>query len=153
MSAVGAPVRTWLRLEASVATVAGLVVWAGLDGGWWRFLALILLPDISLIGYLWGPRAGAAFYNAAHSYALPLALGLAGGVLDNRMLLLTGTIWLTHIGLDRMLGYGLKYPSGFQDTHLGRIGRNKVPQSLLRTGEHLVELFAQPENAHQPSSR
>jgi hypothetical protein len=153
MSAVGAPVRTWLRLEALVAAVAGLVVWAGLDGGWWRFLALILLPDVSLIGYVWGPRVGAALYNALHSYAVPLALGLLGGVLDNRSLLLTGTLWLTHIGIDRMLGYGLKYPSGFQDTHLGRVGRNTVPQSLQRTGEHLVELFAQPDSAQPTSTR
>ena len=153
MSAVGAPVRTWLRLEALVAAVAGLVVWAGLDGGWWRFLALILLPDISMLGYLWGPRVGAALYNAFHSYALPLALGLLGGVVDSRTLLLTGTLWLTHIGIDRVLGYGLKYPTGFQDTHLGRVGRNTVPRSLQRTGEHLVELFAQPDSAHQTPTR
>ena len=118
MSAVGEPVRSWLRLEALVAGIAGLVVWAGLDGGWGWFLALILVPDISLLGYLRGPRLGAGLYNAAHSYAMPLALGLVGGVFDNRMLLLTGTLWLTHIGIDRVLGYGLKYPTGFGDTHL-----------------------------------
>ncbi|MDQ6612191.1 MAG: DUF4260 domain-containing protein, partial [Gemmatimonadota bacterium] len=153
MNAVEAPIRTWLRLEALVAAVAGLVVWAGLDGGWGWFCAFILLPDISMIGYLRGPRSGAALYNLVHSYALPLAIGLAGGVLDNRTLLLTGTLWLTHIGIDRVLGYGLKYPTGFRDTHLGTVGNRTLPVSLQRTGDHLVDLFANPDSAQQPSTR
>jgi hypothetical protein len=35
-----------------------------------------------------------------------------------------GTILVAHSGMDRMMGYGLKLPSSFQDTHLGRIGRD-----------------------------
>jgi Domain of unknown function (DUF4260) len=30
-------------------------------------------------------------------------------------------IWALHIGVDRMLGYGLKYPTAFKDTRLQRI--------------------------------
>lgn len=141
MQAVGAPVRSWLRLEALAVSAAGLMVWVGMDGGWVRFALLFLVPDVSLIGYVWGPRSGAAFYNVAHSYAVPLLLGVAGAVLDHRALLLTGTLWLTHIGIDRALGYGLKYATGFQDTHLGRVGRRPLPQAVMRTGEHLVQLL------------
>lgn len=141
MQSVGAPVRSWLRLEALTVTAAGLMVWAGMDAGWGRFALFFLVPDISLIGYVWGPRTGAAFYNAAHSYAVPLLLGVAGAVLDHRALLLTGTLWLTHIGVDRALGYGLKYATGFQNTHLGRVGRKQIPQAVMRTGEHLVQLI------------
>ena len=30
-------------------------------------------------------------------------------------------IWLAHIGFDRTLGYGLKCPTAFKDTHLQRV--------------------------------
>jgi hypothetical protein len=125
---------------------------AGLDGGWWKFALLILVPDISLIGYVWGPRVGAALYNAAHSYAAPLMIALVGGALDNRALLLTGSLWIAHIGIDRALGYGLKYSTAFQDTHLGRLGRRApaaaaVPAAVLRTGEHLAQLMT-TDTAH-----
>jgi hypothetical protein len=148
MSAVASPARGWLRLEALAAGAAGLLVWAGLDGGWWWFALLIFVPDLSLAGYIWGPRVGAALYNVAHSYALPVLLGVAGGMLDQRSLLLTSAIWLTHIGANRALGYGLKYSTGFHDTHLGRVGRQPLPQVLQRTGEHLIQLLHQSEGPH-----
>jgi hypothetical protein len=146
MDAVGSPIRGWLRLEALAVSAAGLVVWAALDGGWWRFALLFLVPDLSLVGYVWGARVGAGMYNLTHSYSVPLFLALAGGVMDHRALLLTSTLWLTHIGLDRALGYGLKYPTSFHDTHLGRIGRRSVPEAIQRTGEHLAQLLSAPDN-------
>jgi hypothetical protein len=76
-----------------------------------------------MLGYLAGPRAGAAAYNAAHMTAGPLALGAAGLLANLPALAPLAAIWLAHIGLDRALGYGLKYAAGFRDTHLGRIGR------------------------------
>jgi hypothetical protein len=85
------------------------------------FAVLFFAPDVSFAGYLAGPRVGAALYNVAHSYVAPLALAttlLALGAGPNLVL-----VWAAHIGFDRALGYGLKYPSGFGDTHLGRIGR------------------------------
>jgi Domain of unknown function (DUF4260) len=136
MPAVDPPIRSLLRLEALTVSIAGLLVWAGLDGGWGRFALFVLLPDISLIGYVWGARTGAALYNFAHSYALPTLIAVAGGMLDHRLLLLTGTLWITHIGIDRALGYGLKYPTGFRDTHLGRVGRETASAPAPRTGEH-----------------
>ena len=152
MQPVGAPVRSWLRLEALTVTIAGLMVWIGMGGGWVRFVLLILVPDLSLIGYTWGPRIGAALYNAAHSYALPLLLGVAGGALDHRGLVLVSSLWITHIGIDRMLGYGLKYATAFGDTHLGRVGRKSVPASLLRTSEHLAHLLS-PSDTSNPFPR
>ena len=76
-----------------------------------------------MLGYLIGPRAGAAVYNVAHTTALALPLALAGFFAGEPALLAVALIWIAHIGFDRALGYGLKYPSGFGDTHLGRIGR------------------------------
>jgi hypothetical protein len=141
VNAVGRPVRAWLRLEGGVLLAASVAAYAGLDGGWPRFLLLFLLPDLSFLGYVWGPRLGAAAYNLMHSYALPLALVVTAEVLGALPLLLVALIWLAHIGFDRLLGYGLKYPTGFQETHLGRIGRSarwtseyEIPARL--TGEH-----------------
>jgi len=152
MQPVGRPIRNLLRLEALAVTIAGLLVWAGMDGGWGRFALLFLIPDLSMVGYLWGPRVGAAAYNTVHSYALPVVICLAGGMLDHRTLLLTGALWVTHIGFDRVLGYGLKYASGFRDTHLGRVGREPLPAAVLRTGEHLAQFLSTTERAPPTSA-
>ena len=121
MSAVVNPVRIWLRLEAAAVFVAGLLVWIALNGGWPRFALGFLLPDLALLAYLIGPRAGAAVYNLTHSYVIPAALAVIGASLDQTPLLLAGALWSSHIGFDRMLGLGLKYPTGFTDTHLGQL--------------------------------
>lgn len=135
------PVRGWLRLEGGALLLASTAAYAGLDGGWWRWFLLFLLPDLSFLGYLIGPRFGAALYNGLHSYALPLLLLVAAEVMGQLSLLLLALVWLGHIGFDRLLGYGLKYPTGFRDTHLGPIGQSPrwtaefaIPTRL--TGEH-----------------
>lgn len=90
-------------------------------GSWVLFAALFFVPDVSFAGYLAGARAGAVSYNLAHSYVGPLIAAvsaLATGAAPGWAL-----IWAAHVGFDRALGYGLKYPTGFGDTHLGRIGR------------------------------
>jgi hypothetical protein len=123
--AVGAAggVRALLRLEGAVVLGVALAAYAQFGAGWGVFALWLLAPDLSLLGYLAGPRVGAALYNAAHSYAGPVLL-LAFGVLAALPWALAGgLIWLAHIGLDRALGYGLKYAAGFAFTHLGRIGR------------------------------
>ena len=110
-----------LRLEAAVVLLASLGLYALSGGNWGRFLLLFLLPDLTFAGYLLGKRWGGLIYNLAHSYALPVALGAAaliGGWMPGVSLAL---IWSAHIAMDRLLGYGLKYPSGFMDTHLGRV--------------------------------
>jgi hypothetical protein len=120
-SAVAGQPRAWLRAEGVLALALAAALYASLGGSWLLFAVLFLAPDISFAGYLGGARAGAAIYNAAHSHAGPLAATLILLLLDQPVTL--PLIWFAHIGFDRALGYGLKYPSAFQDTHLGRIGK------------------------------
>ena len=124
-------VRRWLRLEGGAILVLALLLYARSGGPWTTFLFLFLVPDLSILAYAIGPRVGAALYNAAHSYVGPLLLyavavdfGMAGEGSAS-------LIWLGHIGLDRALGLGLKYPSAFRDTHLGRIGRPRDAVELI----------------------
>ena len=113
-----------LRLEgfAAFATAIALYAHAGLS--WPAFALFFLAPDLAMLAYLFGPRAGALGYNLAHTYAFALLLALAGFFAGVPIAAAGGLIWAAHIGFDRALGYGLKYPTGFGDTHLGRIGRH-----------------------------
>ncbi len=116
-------VRRWLRAEGAAAFVGGLAAWVALGAPWPLFPILLLAPDISMVGYLGGPHSGAITYNVVHNWATGgLVLGL-GLLLAVPALVLAGIILVAHTGIDRVLGYGLKYPTAFQDTHLGRIGR------------------------------
>jgi hypothetical protein len=115
--------RLLLRLEGAALAVAALLAYARLGASWWLFALVILAPDLSMAGYLVGTRIGAIAYNAFHITLGPLALGLAGFLLPQFDLLAIALIWLTHIGVDRALGFGLKYRVGFAFTHLGRVGR------------------------------
>jgi hypothetical protein len=119
-----AGVKAILRLEGAAAFAAAIALYAHAGYSWPLFALLILAPDLAMLPYLIGPSAGAAAYNLVHTYALPLPLALAGYWLASPIALALCLIWIAHIGMDRMLGYGLKYASGFADTHLGRIGRN-----------------------------
>jgi len=127
----GAP-RAILRLEGGLVLVSAAAAYAQQGGHWSQFLLLFLIPDLSMLGYLAGARIGAATYNFAHSYVLPLAIGLAGIGSAQPTLIDVALIWIAHIGLDRMLGYGLKYGSAFGHTHLGLLGRAR-PVSGDRT--------------------
>lgn len=120
---VSGGVRTLLRLEGLAVFAVAVAAYAQFGAGWGWFALLFLVPDVSFLAYLAGPRAGAAAYNAMHAYVGALAL-LAVGVLGAMPLLLAaGLVWCAHIGFDRALGYGLKYAAGFRETHLGRLGR------------------------------
>jgi len=118
----GGPARI-LRLEGLALLVAACFAYAKLGGGWGWFAALFLVPDLSILGYRIDRTIGAAFYNAAHSTLGGLALAAAGLALGSNGMLLGACIWIAHVGLDRMLGYGLKYASAFGDTHLGQKGQ------------------------------
>lgn len=123
MTAPPVGVRTMLRLEGLAVAAAAVAAYAALGAGWGAFALLFLVPDLSLLGFLVGPRAGAAAYNAAHSYLGPFAVLAAGALGDWPVALAAGLIWCAHIGFDRLLGFGLHDASGFGTTHLGRIGR------------------------------
>lgn len=109
----------WLAILVATAIAYGL-----LGFSWLWFLVLILAPDLSMLGYLAGPRTGAIAYNTVHTLVAPIVLALASWWLEQAPLVALGLILLAHIAADRALGYGLKYASGFKDTHLGRIGRD-----------------------------
>ena len=117
-------VRTFLRIEGLAFFCAALLLYKRADYPWILFVLLFLAPDLSLLGYLAGSRVGAIIYNLVHTYAAPVLLGVA--------LLLTGQpvtvaiIWAAHVGFDRFVGYGLKYPDAFSHTHLGPIGRKQT---------------------------
>ena len=116
-------VRILLRLEGVVLFAGMTMLYALWDGSWWVYAILFLAPDLSFAAYLAGPRAGAFIYNAAHSYLGPVALMTLGLAMVAPLTLSIAMIWLAHIGIDRALGYGLKYQTGFAFTHLGRIGK------------------------------
>jgi hypothetical protein len=118
-----APVLTWLRLEGLAVVVAGAMLYARTGESWWLFAALLLAPDLSMIGFLANPRVGSYCYNTVHSYLLPLVLVCAGLLLGRELLVAIALIWCNHIGVDRALGYGLKYPTGFGVTHLKFLGK------------------------------
>jgi len=118
-------VNVLLRLEGLTLFAAAVALYATRDGSWLLFAALFLAPDLSFLAYLLGARFGALVYNAAHSYLAPAALMLAGFGLASPLTMSIALIWFGHIGLDRAVGYGLKYSAGFGFTHLGRIGRQK----------------------------
>lgn len=122
-------VRLMLRLEGLALFALGAGLYFASGAPWWLFVLLFLAPDIAFLGYLAGPRIGAAAYNALHSLIGPAALGALGFYLATVPILLPlALIWLAHVGFDRALGFGLKYQSGFADTHLGRIGRTSTTQ-------------------------
>ena len=112
-----------LRAEAMALFVAGVLAYLQLNGNSLWLLPLLLAPDISMVGYLGGPRLGAITYNLVHNLATALVVLAIGWFAAIASLALFGAILVAHVGMDRTLGYGLKLPTDFRDTHLGRIGR------------------------------
>lgn len=115
--------RALLRLEGAVLLGLAILLYARLERSWWLFVLLVLAPDVGMLGYVRGTRVGAVAYNLFHTYLLPAVLAAIGVLAGNHLLIALSLIWFAHIGLDRALGYGLKFPEGFEHTHLGRIGR------------------------------
>jgi Domain of unknown function (DUF4260) len=113
--------RLLLHTEGAVVAVAAIVFYFHLGYPWWLLVLLALAPDLAALGYLAGPRVGALAYDTAHTYALPVLLATAGWLAGAEWAIEIGLIWIVHIGVDRALGYGLKYPTGFKETHLQRV--------------------------------
>ena len=118
----GAP-RLILRVEGLTLLALATAGFAETGLSWWLYALLFFAPDLSLAAYAGGPKPGALAYNALHSTIGPAALAGTGFLVKDVTLLAIAAVWAAHIGFDRMLGYGLKYGTGFNDTHLGRIGR------------------------------
>ena len=120
---VSGGVRLLLRLEGLAALAVSVTLYARAGFSWPVFALFLLAPDLSMLGYLASPRIGSALYDIVHIYVTALALALAGFLGNLPALTAAGLILIAHIGLDRALGYGLKYSTAFGDTHLGRVGR------------------------------
>lgn len=112
-----------LRLEGLAVFLLALSLYCQQSFSWPLFWSSILLPDIALLGYWVNPKIGATAYNITHSKLLPGILAIAAIPTANTLFSALALIWFIHIGVDRMLGYGLKYPEGFKVTHLGAIGQ------------------------------
>jgi hypothetical protein len=123
--------RILLRLEGLTLFTGMTLLYAVWEGSWWVYAILFLAPDLSFAAYLGGPRLGAVVYNAAHSYMAPVTLMVTGLALASPLVLSIAMIWMAHIGIDRTLGYGLKYFAGFGFTHLGRIGKDATKTATL----------------------
>ena len=113
--------RTLLRLEGAAVLAGALALYFDRGYGWLALVLLVLAPDVSMLGYLAGPKVGARAYDLVHTEVWPVALGVVGVLADERVAVQLALIWLAHIGLDRVLGYGLKYGTDFKDTHLQRV--------------------------------
>jgi hypothetical protein len=114
----GAP-RRWLGIEGLVLLAGALIAFGTLGQPWWLVPAGILVPDIAMTGYMAGTRLGAHLYNFAHATLVPAVMLGVGYWQADRLLMALALIWLAHIGLDRLLGAGLKYNDRFTHTHLG----------------------------------
>jgi hypothetical protein len=110
-----------LHIEEAVLLILTLFAYQHLHASWLLFTLLFLTPDLFMLGYAINTRLGAAIYNLAHTLTLPLTLLLASYVEHWPLASALALIWTAHIALDRLLGYGLKYPTFFKDTHLQHI--------------------------------
>jgi hypothetical protein len=118
-----------LRLEGLAITAVSFALYARTGASWALFVVFWLAPDLSMLGYLVNSCWGARLYNAAHTYTLPAALALSALLLGANAMLPAALVWINHIGVDRLMGYGLKYSNGFGWTHLGRVGKQKALQA------------------------
>lgn len=114
-----------VSLENSGLFALSVYLFSLLDFSWWWFPVLLLLPDLSMIGYVFGNKSGAILYNIFHHQGIAILVYFSGIYLENELVQLVGIILFAHSVMDRIFGYGLKYFTGFQDTHLGKIGKNK----------------------------
>ena len=113
--------KLFLHGEGFVVLLSSLYLYEYNDFSWLWFIIFIFIPDLSMIGYLINNKIGAILYNIIHTYSLSIALAMYGFLLSNSIVLGAGLILSAHIGMDRMLGLGLKYPTTFKDTHLNRV--------------------------------
>jgi hypothetical protein len=111
------------RIEAAAIFAASLFIYIKLDFSILVFILLLFVFDVFMIGYLFNSKIGAYCYNLGHSMIAPPILFAIGFATDTRILIGFSLIWFAHIGMDRFLGYGLKFTSGFKETHLGHIGK------------------------------
>ncbi|MFY0607022.1 MAG: DUF4260 domain-containing protein [Cyclobacteriaceae bacterium] len=117
--------KTQLKLEQLAMLILSIYLFYLTDFDWWVYPALILIPDIGMIGYTYNPKIGAITYNITHHKGLGVLALLSGWHFEIPYLELAGIIWIGHACFDRVIGYGLKYPDNFKHTHLGWLNQVK----------------------------
>jgi hypothetical protein len=113
--------KTLIRLEEAVLLLGGIYLFSLLPYPWWIFPALILVPDISMVGYIVNTKIGAYMYNIFHTRIIGIGAMLIGWHFEINLLALAGVILFSHSAMDRLLHYGLKYQDSFKHTHLGKL--------------------------------
>ncbi|WP_372949861.1 DUF4260 domain-containing protein [Mariniphaga sp.] len=117
--------KTLIQLEEAGMLVLAYVLSLVIGYDWWVFLVFLLVPDLSMLGYLFGTKAGAWLYNVFHFRTLAIAVGIIGYFISVPEVMLIGILLFGHSSMDRIFGYGLKYSDDFKNTHLGKIGEGK----------------------------
>ena len=110
-----------LRIEGLTVLGTAVTLYAQSDFSWWTFALLLLAPDLAMVGYVVNKQVGSILYNMFHIYPLPTLLILISFLVNAPIALQLGLIWLAHIGMDRIFGYGLKYSTDFKTTHMSRV--------------------------------
>ena len=113
--------RIFLHLEGAALLILASALYANSGFSWWAFALFLLAPDLSALGYIANRRIGSLTYNLVHTTLFPMALGLLSLFAGSAVGLQAALIWLAHIGMDRLFGYGFKYAGGFKETHFSRI--------------------------------
>lgn len=125
-------VKSWprllLRVEGACIFASTIWAYAHSEQSWWAFAGGLLLPDLGMVGFLVNTAAGAVVYNAVHTETPPILILCTGYARRDPRIAGVALVWLAHIGMDRMLGFGLKYGTGFGHTHLGLLGKSRSAQ-------------------------
>lgn len=110
-----------LHIEGLAVLLLSIYLYSYFQFNWVLFLVLLFAPDVAMVGYFINRKVGAVLYNIIHTYTLAILIIGCGWLLSHDLVLALGLILSAHIGMDRMVGYGLKYTTNFKDTHLNRV--------------------------------
>jgi hypothetical protein len=113
--------RIFLHLEGAAILILAIALYANMGFSWWAFALFLLAPDLAFVFYPISPRLGSIVYNLVHTYAFPLALGVFSFTSGSDLGIQVTLIWLAHIGMDRLFGYGFKYMGEAKATHFSNI--------------------------------
>lgn len=99
-----------------------VIVGVLLFGLWWVWFLVLVVFEISVVVYLVGLWIGVFVYNLMYFYVVLFLLMIFGVGFGVMLLIVVGGLWLVYIGILCVMGFGLKYLSGYCDIYLGCIG-------------------------------
>ena len=122
--------RNTIRIEEAAMFALSIYLFNLTNFEYWWFAVLILVPDIGMLGYIAGSKTGAFTYNLTHHKAIAIVVLCLGWYFSIDWAELCGIIMFGHSSMDRILGYGLKYPDSFHHTHLGWLVKGENSQGI-----------------------